>query len=117
MSEIFGPFCKLQTALPLNIGLGVVVKSEVEWLGTNMDDSGRIYAILNTQIDHHANGLPFNVHGRLCVSGALPDYVSQGVPFSATNHVSIGSGPVAYSDQGTPFNADGQIVFVETPNP
>lgn len=118
MSDVFGPACRPQGALPLSIGVGDVVPPEGSMSGLHFDDSGRVYSVLNSQIDHWAHGLPFNLHGRLCVNGGgAVTRTDQGVPYSGTDHVCIGAGPVTYWDQGTPFNAAGQVVYVETPNP
>ncbi|MDB4312057.1 hypothetical protein N9937_01375 [bacterium] len=116
MSNIFGPFCRLQGVLPLNIGSGALV-DPVEYMGTRCDNRGRIYSMINTQIDHWANGLPFNIHGRLCVATSAVAYWDQGVPFTATRHVCIGNLPKTNWDQGLAFNAAGKIVHTTDANP
>lgn len=106
MSNIFTYLVrKTNGELPLNTGAGALVGA-VQSQGLNLDATGKIYAILNSQINHYANGLPFNLHGRLVISNTLapPAYFDQGIPFAAngavvvagvSDHISQG---IAYSD-------------------
>ena len=95
--------------LDVTVGSGEVVGG-TSAQGCLILADGSVAGQLNGSIDHHHNGLPFNVHGRLLVGSGLPDYYHNGIPFTATGMVCTAQAPVVRADQGHPYDAADNIV-------
>ena len=90
MSLVFAPFVRLNAGrVPLSVGVGAVA-GQTTAQGLKISDVGFIYAVMDGTIDHYANGLPFDVNGRLVVSQSPPSRISMSVPFTSTGAVSGG---------------------------
>lgn len=110
MSIIFAPTIHQTGLVSLAIGGGPIVTPIVACQSLLLDDAGAIYAAFGTAIDHYAQGLPFDIDGRLIFSANAVDHVDQGIPFSAQGHVVFG-GATSYYNQGVPYGATGQLAL------
>lgn len=83
----------------------------VDTMGLRLDTAGAIFAQRNGQIDHYHNGLPFNLQGRLMITGADPVRVTQGIAFSASDHVCQGliANLADHFDQGVALVSNGAL--------
>ena len=103
-----GPHFRPNGKLRLNIGVGELV-DPIKFGALNCSATGAIYAVSNGTIDHYADGLPFNLHGRLVITESPVEYVDQGTPFSSTGAVCIAQTATDYVDQGHAFDTTGNM--------
>lgn len=90
MALVFSPLVRLNGgALAVSVGSGAV-SSYTTFQGLKVSDSGAVYVCIDGVIDRYANGLPFDVNGRLVLSTGAPVRVQMSVPFTATGAVSGG---------------------------
>lgn len=96
--------------LVLNVGTGAPI-DPVPSQGLLVDEDGAIYASNDTSPDHWANGLPFDVNGRLVVEESLPVIFDQGLPFSASGAVAVteNTGIGGHYNQGVRFESNGAL--------
>lgn len=100
---------------------GAIPPNATPLQGLLIDATGGIYAanVALSPVDHYANGLPFDVNGRLVFSfNAGSKYHSQGLTFvnGALSAVATG-GAGEYFDQGLKFGAGGAVVTGTAPPP
>lgn len=103
-----GPHFRVNGKLRLNVGVGELV-DPIEDQALRLDAAGNIYAVSNGTINHHASGLPFNLHGRLVVSASPVVYWDQGVPFNINGAVCVDQTAIDYYDQGASFDTAGNM--------
>jgi hypothetical protein len=90
MSLIFAPFARLNGGkVPISVGVGVPASSTT-FQSLKVSDSGYIYAVMDGVVAHYANGLPFDVNGRLVITQNAPVRYNMSVPFGANDAVSGG---------------------------
>ena len=90
MALIFAPLARKSGKVPVSIGTGAIPNGE-SLQGLNVSEEGYIFAVLDGEINHYFQGLPFDVNGRLVISQNTPARVSASVPFTSTGGVAGGT--------------------------
>ena len=86
----FAPIVRLNDGrFALSVGVGAISNSRV-FQGLNIDNSGKVFAVLDGTIAYISSGLPFDVNGRLVFSLDAPSKVTMSVPFTSSGAVSGG---------------------------
>lgn len=103
--------------LPLDVGAGPIVGG-IQSQGLIINSSGEIHAVIDGVIDHYHAGMPFDINGRLCITGTPASYSDQGIPFASNGSISIiGTGPGDYFNQGLAYKAGQGLTSVDPINP
>ena len=91
MALTFAPLIRLNGGvLLLSVGVGVPTPTTF-FQCLKITDGGAVYAVMDGIISHYANGLPFDINGRLVVSQTAVTRTDMGVPFTLNGAVAVGA--------------------------
>lgn len=108
MSKIFQPLTRNSLgALPTIDGVGPIVGG-IPFQGMVINTLGAIHTHHQGTIDHYANGLPFDVDGRLVVGFNPVVRVTQAIPYNQNDELVVGD-VRDHIDQSLAHEADASL--------